>query len=1016
MMSFYQVKKVLLFVLLLGSIQAWAQKSTVAGRVTSGDDGTGLPGVSIVEKGTTNGTVSDSDGNYSVSVSQNAVLVFSFVGYTSQELEVSGRTKVDVTLMTDVTALSEIVVVGYGQQEKKDVTGSLTSVSTKDFNRGVISSPQDLLTGRIAGVSVINNGGAPGSGAQIRIRGGSSLNASNDPLIVIDGFPVDNSTLAGSSNVLNTINPNDIESFTVLKDASATAIYGLRASNGVILITTKKGAAGKPTLQYNGTVSLSTLAKKTEVLTGDEYRDYIEKKRTEGTVSGLGGAAMYRQGTANTDWQEEIYQDAISHDHNISLAGAFKELPYRVSYGYTDQEGILRNTGFKRNSINVSLTPSLFNDKLKVTANLKTAFTKHNFGNEGAVGAAIQFDPTQPVKNGNSTYGGYFSWTELSDDLPQGAPTMMDPDGSYNNIAVSNPVALVEQTDNQSDVTRIIGNIQLDYSFDFLPGLRANVNAGIDQQESDGQNNQPSNAAFTFRNGPGFYSTYGAENKAELFDIYLNYLRNFDSHKIDATVGYSFQSFTRDGQTIQRKGDGTVTYGKDTDDDGKLDAPLEDIPNPTDLLSIFGRVNYGFMDKYLFTVTVRNDYSSRFAEENRSGIFPAASFGWRVSDENFMKTSNAVSDLKFRLSWGVTGQQDISDNPYPYFPRYTESTNTARYQFGDGFYYTYRPSPYAADIKWEETETLNIGLDFGFFENKLSGTVDVFKRETSDLIGRVKVPAGSNFSNYLTTNVGDMEIKGYELSLNYHTVNKGDFDLMIGANLTYLDREVTKLIQNNDPNFVVNVGDISGGVGNQIQRHAVGYAPFTFYTFQQVYQADGMPVEGLYADRTGEGGNVASNQNNKYYNKDPYANYLIGINSRMTYKKLDFAFSGRISIGNYVYNNVMSSNAVNNELYLQSGYFNNVPKAILKSDFNGQQLWSDFYVENASFFKLDNISLGYTLDNLLNNKLKARFSLTGQNLVVISDYTGIDPESNTGIDRNIYPRPRTVLFGINLTY
>jgi TonB-dependent starch-binding outer membrane protein SusC len=333
MMSFYQVKKVLLFVLLLGSIQAWAQKSTVAGRVTSGDDGTGLPGVSIVEKGTTNGTVSDSDGNYSVSVSQNAVLVFSFVGFTSQELEVGGRTKIDVTLMSDVTALSEIVVVGYGQQEKKDVTGSLTSVSTKDFNRGVISSPQDLLTGRIAGVSVINNGGAPGSGAQIRIRGGSSLNASNDPLIVIDGFPVDNNGIAGSSNVLNTINPNDIESFTVLKDASATAIYGLRASNGVILITTKKGAAGKPKLQYNGTVSLSTLAKKTEVLTGDEYRAYVEQKRAEGTVSGLGGAAMYRQGTANTDWQDEIYQDAISHDHNISLAGAFKELPYRVSYG-----------------------------------------------------------------------------------------------------------------------------------------------------------------------------------------------------------------------------------------------------------------------------------------------------------------------------------------------------------------------------------------------------------------------------------------------------------------------------------------------------------------------------------------------------------------------------------------------------------------------------------------------------------------------------------------------------------
>lgn len=1016
MMSFYQVKKVLLFVLLLGSIQAWAQKSTVTGRVTSGDDGTGLPGVSILEKGTTNGTVSDADGNYSLSAEQNGILVYSFVGYTSQEVEVAGRTKIDLTLMSDVTALSEIVVVGYGQQEKKDVTGSLTSVSTKDFNRGVISSPQDLLTGRIAGVSVINNGGAPGSGAQIRIRGGSSLNASNDPLIVIDGFPVDNNSIAGSSNVLNTINPNDIESFTVLKDASATAIYGLRASNGVILITTKKGAAGKPTIQYNGTLSVSSLAKKTEVLTGDEYRAYIEQKVAEGSVSGLAGGALYRLGEENTDWQEEIYQDAISHDHNISVAGTYKVLPYRVSYGYTDQEGILKNTGFKRNSINVSLTPSLFNDKLKVTANLKTAFTKHNFGNEGAVGAAVSFDPTQPIRNGNSTYGGYFTWTELADDLPEGAPTAMDPDGTVNNIAVSNPVALIEQTDNKSDVTRIIGNIQLDYSFDFLPGLRANLNAGIDRQESDGYNNQPSNAAFTFRNGPGFYSTYGAENKAELFDIYLNYVKSVNHHKIDATAGYSFQSFTRNGQTIQKKGDGTVTYGKDTDDDGKLDAPLEDIPNPNDLLSIFGRVNYGFMDKYLFTLTVRNDYSSRFSEDNRSGIFPAASFGWRVSDEKFMAAANGVSDLKFRLSWGVTGQQDISTNPYPFFPRYTESTNTARYQFGDSFYYTYRPSPYAADIKWEETETFNLGLDYGFLDNRIAGTIDVFKRKTSDLIGEVKVPAGSNFSNYLTTNVGDMEIKGYEITVNYHAVRKVDFDWMIGANVTFLDREVTKLNQTSDPDFVVNVGDISGGVGNQIQRHAIGYAPFTFYTFQQVYESNGMPIEGLYVDRTGEGGNVASNQDNKYYNKNPYANYLVGINSRVTYKKFDFAFSGRLSIGNYLYNNVLSANAVNNELYMQSGFFNNVPKAITKSNFNAQQLWSDFYIENASFFKLDNISLGYTLDNLLNNKLKARFSLTGQNLFVISDYSGIDPESNTGIDRNIYPRPRTVLFGINLTY
>jgi TonB-dependent starch-binding outer membrane protein SusC len=1011
MRNLYLLKRVFVLLMLLCSIQAWSQ-TRVTGRVISDDEGMGLPGVSILEKGTTNGTVTDADGNYSLSVSQNAVLVFSFVGYATQEMSVAGRTSVNVTMATDVTALGEIVVVGYGQQEKKDVTGSLTAISTKDFNRGVLSSPQDLLVGRVAGVSVISNSGAPGAGAQIRIRGGSSYGASNDPLIIIDGFPVDNANLPGTSNALASLNPNDIESFTVLKDASATAIYGLRASNGVIIITTKKGASGKPTIQYNGNLSFSSLARKMEVFDGDEYRAYILEKIDEGSVSGLNESALGRLGTENTDWQDKIYRNAFSHDHNVNVSGTYKTLPYRVSYGYTDQQGILKNTGFTRNSINVSLTPTFFDDKLKVNANLKSAFSKHNFGNEGAVGSAVVFDPTQPVRNGNSRYGGYFTWTVRESDVDG----VMDPNADVNYIAVSNPVALIEQTDNRSDVTRHIGNIQLDYTFPFLPALRVNINAGIDIAKGDGYNNQPTNAAFTFRSGPGSFTDYSSENKSELFDIYFNYVKTVNSHKVDATAGYSFQSFTRDAKSITRIGDGTVIYGDDSDDDGDLDSPLSDIGNPNDLLSLFGRVNYSFRDKYLLTVTLRNDYSSRFSEDNRSGIFPAASFGWRISDESFMSNANAVSDLKLRFSWGITGQQDISTNPYPYLPRFQVSTNTARYQFGNEFFYTYRPAPYDANIKWEETETLNLGLDFGFFDSKVTGALEVFNRKTTDMIGTIPIAAGSNFSNYLTTNVGDMDIKGYELTLNVNPVRRGDVDVNVGGNLTYIKSEVKNLTKTGDPNFVIPTLGIAGGVGNNIGRHAVGQQLNTFYTFQQVYDANGMPIEGLYVDRTGEGGSVISNENNKYYNKKPAADYLIGINSRIRYKSFDFAFSGRVSLGNYVYNNVLSSNAVNSQLFLQSGFFSNVPKAIRDTNFNQQQLWSDYYIENASFFKLDNVSLGYTLDKLMNEKLKMRFSLTGQNLIVITDYTGIDPELTSGVDNNIYPRPRTVIFGINITY
>ncbi len=1012
MIKFYLLKTFVFAAVVLCSFTAWSQ-SRVTGKVTSADDGTGLPGVSILEKGTANGTVTDGDGNFSIQVGQNATLVFSFVGYASQEIAVGTQSTINVNLEADVTALGEIVVVGYGEQKREDVTGSIVALNNKDFNRGVLTSPQDLMIGRVAGVSVVTNSGAPGAGSTIRIRGGSSLNASNDPLIVIDGFPVDNTGIGGTANPLASLNPNDIESFTVLKDASATAIYGLRASNGVIIITTKKGKAGKPEIQYNGTISAASPRKLMDVFSGDEYRDFVTQLANDGTVSGLAPAALSRLGEANTDWQKEIYRTGISHDHNLSVSGTYKDVPYRISYGYTQQNGILKNTDVNRNSLNISLTPSLLDDNLKVNANLKTSFSKNNFGNEGAVGSAVIFDPTQPIRNGNTKYGGYFTWTEIADNLPDGS---VNPDGAPTLIAPGNPVALIEQTDNRSSVQRYLGNLQLDYRLPFLPDLRANVNAGFDIQKSDGNNNQPVDAGFTFRGGPGSFTHYTGNNTSKLRDIYLNYTKEIGGSRIDATIGHSYQSFKREAKTITRNGAGNVTAGMDTDDDNVADSPLVTI-NPNDLISLFARINYSFNDKYLLTATLRDDYTSRFGGDNRSGLFPAVSLGWRINQEGVLKNIQAISNLKLRAGYGLTGQQDIGNNPYPYFTKYTLSTPTASYQFGNNFYKTLRPDPYDAKIHWEKTSTLNVALDFGFFNNRLSGSVDVYKRHTSDLINSIPIAAGSNFSNYLTTNIGDLENNGFEVTLNAGVVETSNVKWNVGLNYAHNVNEITKLRQTSDPTFSgVAVGLISGGVGNNIQIHSVGYPANSFYTFEQIYDTNGKPIEGLYVDRTGLGGSVTSNEKNKYHNHSPMAQHLIGINSRLNVKNFDFAFSSRVSLGNYVYNNVQSSNAIYSNFYYQSGVFSNVPTAIKDTNFKAQQLFSDYYVENASFFKLDNIGIGYTVNHLFTEKLRARFSFTAQNALVITKYSGLDPEVAGGIDNNFYPRPKTFLFGINLTY
>lgn len=1001
MRNFYILKHALFLMCLLGITQSWAQTTRITGRVISSDDGTGLPGVSILEKGTTNGTVTDADGNYGLNASQNAALVFSFVGYTSQEVPVNGRSTIDITLYSDVTALSEIVVVGYGQQEKKDVTGSVLAFSTKDFNRGVITSPQELLVGKVAGVQISTNSGAPGAASTIRIRGGSSLNATNDPLIVIDGFPVDNNALAGSSNPLAALNPNDIESINVLKDASGTAIYGSRASNGVIIITTKKGAEGKLNLNYSGNYSLSKPVKFVDVLSGDEYRQLLTELNEAGS-SAVPQGALDLLGTENTDWQKEVFRSAFSHDHNLNASGTVKDMQYRISYGYTDQQGILRNTDLTRNSLNVNVNPSFLDGALNINASLKGSFTKQNFGNEGAVGNAVAFDPTQPVRSSDprfNRFGGYFSWLENT--------------GNPITIATANPVSLLEQTDNRSEVYRAIGTLQVDYAIPFVTGLTANVSTGFDISQGEGFNNAPANAAWS-SGGPGRMDIYTSDNRSKLFDFYLNYKREIGRHRFDATAGYSYQDFNRDGTSIVSNAQGRkYTFYEVSDGDT---VAYRNTPNPNTLISVFGRLNYSLNDRYLVTATLRNDASSRFSPDTRSGWFPSIALGWRINEEAFLLGSEAVSTLKLRLSYGITGQQDIGPT-YPYLALITQSTETAKYQFGDEFYTTYRPNGFDAAIKWEETTTLNAGLDFGFADERLTGTFDVYKRETKDLLNSIPVPAGSNLTNYLFTNVGSLENRGFEVTLNYNAIRRPEVNLNVGVNFTHNQNEITQLTRVNDPDYQgILVGGISGGVGNTVQNHQVGYPASSFFVFQQIYGLDGRPIEGLYVDQTGAGGQVVSSDQNRIRYYSPNPEYLAGINSSLTYKAFDFGFSGRLSLSNYLYNNVFSERARYTNIYNPNGFLNNVAAAVDETRFLNAQYLSNHYVTNASFFKMDYISAGYSFNSLFTDKLKGRIGLTVNNAFFITDYEGLDPEVNNGIDNNIYPRPRVFMFSLNLTY
>jgi iron complex outermembrane receptor protein len=968
-------------ILVSGAINA--QGIRVSGKITDAADGSSLVGVTIQEKGTINGTNTDGNGNFSLTVAPNGTLVISYIGYASQEVVVNGRTVINIVMAVANLKLNEVVVIGYGTVKKSDATGSIVAVSSKDFNQGAITSPQDLLVGKSAGVVITNAGGAPGAGATILVRGGSSLNASNKPLIIIDGVPIDNNDVAGSSNFLSFVNPNDIETFTVLKDASATAIYGSRASNGVILITTKKGKAGsKMSITYNGNTSISSAIKFLDVYTGDQLRqialDHIDL---------YGADNLSKLGTANTNWQKQIFRNAVSQDHNLSLTGSYKTLPYRVSLGYTDQNGILKNTDMQRMTGAISLDPTFLNNSLKVSINAKGMSTNNNFGDAGALGSAINMDPTQPVKDGNPASDGYFQWSNY------GA-----------NLGTPNPVEQLLATDNKSVVNRVIGNIQFYYALPFIQGLNANLNLATDYTKSTGHDNLPSTAPSVLTSPLfGKLNDYSGKNYNNLLDFYLSYSKDLTSinSKIEATAGYSWQHFKREGNSYTR---GIVD---DTHPYQKSDS--SSFATENFLVSFFGRLNYTLMDKYLLTVTVRDDGSSRFAKGNQWGIFPAVALAWKIKNEAFLKDVEALSDLKLRLGWGETGQQDIVGNDYPSQARYMISSPGSYYLIGGDYLPTLRPSAYDPTIKWEQTATQNLGLDFGFLKDRITGSFDIYKRVTTNLLN---IPSGSNFSNTLLTNVGSLENRGAEISLNIVPISQKDMSLTIGFNLSYNMNKITKLLITNDPNYIgILYGNAFTG---QIQVTRVGYPSYSYFVNKQVYDASGYPIEGLYVDLSGKGGTVNGNTSDQYIFHNPIPDYLMGLSARFNYKNFDISASARASIGNYVYNAV-AAGASYDQMY-QIGYWKNFTTFLSDTRFVKRQFTSDYFVSNASFLKLDNLSAGYKFDHILNNKLSARISLTAQNLMTITKYKGLDPEVPGGVDNNFYPRPRTYMLGISLTY
>ena len=1009
--------------LLLGlflSVGAFAQQITVKGHVK---DATGEPiiGATIRIAGTQSGVVSDFDGNFQLQANQGQMLNVTYVGY--QAANVAAAPNVVVTLQDDATVLGDVVVIGYGVAKKNDLTGSVTAIKPDEKNHGLITSAQDMLSGKIAGVSVTSDGGTPGGSSTIRIRGGSSLNASNDPLIVIDGLAMDRQGVKGAPNALAMVNPNDIESFTVLKDASATAIYGSRGSNGVIIITTKKGRTGQaPKVSYNGNVSYSVKRNKLDVLDADEYRAFIK------SYYGEESAAAGLLGNANTDWQEEIFHSAISSDHNITVQGGLKNMPYRFSAGYTDQNGILKTSNYQRTTASVTLNPSLLDDHLKFNINGKFMYSHNRYANTGAISEAVRFDPTQPVSSSDPLYKdfrGYFQW---------GGDGAAYNDYTVNRAIIAtgpgkNPVAMINERNDRANSYDYMGNVEVDYQIHGFEDLRLHANASGDWANGKQKTDLAPWGSSSFYYGN---SGFSKENKYNLtLSAYAQYYKDFlKTQHFDIMGGYEWSHNKYWGKEAYESLY-PQTYGTSLDATGNVvnDPTLEalrgtvfssstkDYKQESYLVSFFGRMNYIAFDRYMLTATVRRDGSSRFFDH--WATFPSVALGWKISEEPFLKNANWLEELKLRLGWGKTGQQDGIGN-YNYFASYLVNTTSV-----DGRYpingvndsgLLYLPNAYNKNLKWENTTTSNIGLDFSLFRNRISGSVDYYYRKTTDLINDATVSAGSNFRNQVISNIGTLENKGVEAALTVRPIQTEDVQWELTANFTYNKNEITELTGEGD---IIMTGGISAGTGNQVQAHAVGHPANSFYVFQQVYDVNGKPLEGVYVDQNADG---VINDDDRIFYKSPAAPYTAGLSTRLQVKNWDLGLGLRASFDNYVYwdrgagfsNIAMRYDASFN--YLQ----NVIPQAVENGWTTYDYVKSDYFVHNASFLKCDNITLGYSFDNLFKgrsyNGISGRIYLAATNVFTITKYDGLDPEVFGGIDNEIYPRPFSIQCGLNLNF
>ena len=957
-------------------------------------------GATVIEQGTTNGTSTGLDGDYVLTVSsENAVVEISCIGYAAQTF-VASQVPATVTLGEDTTFLDEVVVIGYGTVKKGDMTGSVATVKADEINKGMISSPADLLKGKSAGVVVTPGSGQPGSGATIRIRGGSSLNANNDPMIIIDGLPVSNDGISGMGDALASINPNDIESFSVLKDASATAIYGSRASNGVIIITTKKGTktvSKVPQINADFQTSVSHVSNYIDVMDGDTYRAFVKEQVDLGRIS---ADALNKLGTANTNWQKEIYQIAPAYEGNISLAGRTQMgdagmLPWRVSAGILSQDGVLKTDHMDRVTVSANVAPTFLDNHLSVNANVKGVLSMSSFANQGAIGNATQMNPTLPIYDESEAgMNGYYIWRDAKNNV--------------NTMATRNPVALLMEKTDKSSASRMIGNLQLDYKIHGFEDLRVNVNLGIDYASSNGYSELPIGACESHydnkQEGSGYHSDYTYTRVDQTLEAYAAYAKDLGKHHVDAMAGYSWQRFFNESTSESYKlSNGDV---------------LSEFKNPKGelyLVSFFGRANYSYDNRYMITATLRRDGTSRFSN-NQWGLFPSVALGWNITNEEFLKDNQVINTMKLRASWGQTGQQNVGGY-YDTQATYYKNQLGSYYYFGNQLIKPLTALGYNSDLKWETTTTYNVGMDFAFLQDRITAAVDAYVRETTDMINYIPVPALGNLTNYLNTNIGSMVNKGIELEFNAVAVDTKDWTWSIGANVAYNKTEITKLTASPNDKAGVATGGISGGVDSKIQMHQVGYAPSSFYVYQQVYDQDGRPIEGAYVDRNEDG---KINADDMYFYKKPAADFTFGLNTTLSYKNWTLAASGHGSTGNWVYNNVASNNEMIGDLWT-NGFGANRLKSSAWSDFEKAQYLSDYYIKNASFFKVDNITLGYTFPQIFKSaKLDRAMGLnvfaTVQNVATFTGYEGLDPEVFGGIDNNLYPRPRTYILGVKLNF